>query len=128
MRGINEVTLMGNLTRDPEKRTTGSGKTVAQFGIATGRKWKDQNGEVQEDVTFHTVLAWSKLGELATQYLQKGSPAYVKGRISNREYTDKNGVTKRITEIIANDIIFLPSNKPQQPSSMGDEIDETLSY
>ena len=109
MRGINKITLMGNLTRDPELKQTTSGTPVARIGIATGRKWKDQNGVIQEDVEFHNVVAWSNLAKIASQYLKKGSPAYIEGRMAYRKYTDKTGVEKTVAEVIASDIVFLPN-------------------
>jgi single-strand DNA-binding protein len=109
VKGVNEVTLMGNLTRDPEVKETTNGTVVCKFGLATGRSWKDKNGEVQEDTEFHNVIAWSNLGKVAGQYLSKGSPAYIRGRITTRKYTDANQVEKYITEIVASDIVFLPS-------------------
>jgi len=123
MRGVNKVILMGNLTRDPELQTTSSGTPVARFGLATSRKWKDQTGELKEEVVFHNIIAWSKLAELANQYLQKGAPVYIEGRISNREYTDRNGVEKRVTEIIATDVNFLPRGG-QQESAQSDKEEE----
>ena len=123
MRGINKVTLMGNLTRDPELKTTNSGTSVARIGLATGRKWKDGNGEIQEETTFHTIVAWAKQAELAAQYLQKGAPVYIEGRISNREYTDKNGVNRRVTEVIASEIVFLPRGGQQSTETSKQEVE-----
>lgn len=124
MRGVNKVTLMGNLTRDPEVQTTNNGTSVARFGLATGRKWKGQDGAMQEETTFHNIIAWSKLAELASQYLQKGSSVYIEGRISNRSYTDENGIDKRVSEVIANDIVFLPRGGQQESSAQSQQEDD----
>jgi single-strand DNA-binding protein len=96
---LNKVLLIGRLTRDPELRTTTSGQTVASFGLATNRFWKDKNGQRQESTQFHNIILWGRLAEIAGQYLAKGQECYVEGRIESRTYTGKDGVERRITEI-----------------------------
>lgn len=98
---VNKVILVGRLTRDPEVRTTPSGQTVASIGLATNRFWKDKNGQRQDKTEFHNVILWGRLGEIAGQYLQKGQEAYIEGRLETRKYTGKDGVERRTTEIIA---------------------------
>ena len=132
MRGLNKITLMGNLTRDPEIKQTNTGTPVARIGIATSRQWKDKNGEIKEDVQFHTVVAWSNLAQSAVKYLKIGSPAYIEGRMTYRKYKDRNGIEKTIPEIIASEIIFLPTKGDKQIISTDevnegvDEIDEVF--
>lgn len=117
MRGVNKITLMGNLTRDPEVKQTNNGTPVARIGLATGRKWKDQNGNLQEETEFHTVVAWSNLAKLAEQYLAKGAPIYVEGRMTYRKYTDKTGAERNVAEVVASDIVFLPRGGQAQAAA-----------
>lgn len=118
---MNRTILIGNLTRDPEMRTTNSGVTVTTFSIAVSRKRKDQSGERPTD--FFNIVAWRQLGELCGKYLFKGSKVCVVGELQNRNYEAKDGTKKYITEIIADDIEFLtPKDKahgydPQQTAA-----------
>jgi single-strand DNA-binding protein len=98
---INKAILVGRLTRDPEVRTTATGQTVTSISLATNRFWKDKNGQKQDQTEFHNVVLWGKLGEIAGQYLTKGQEAYIEGRLTTRKYTGKDGIEKRTTEIVA---------------------------
>lgn len=98
---INKVILVGRLTRDPEVRTTSGGQTVTSVSIATNRFWKDKSGQRQDQTEYHNIVIWGKLGEIAGQYLTKGQEAYFEGRLSTRKYTGKDGVERRTTEIVA---------------------------
>ncbi len=98
---VNKVILVGRLTRDPEVRTTPSGQTVTSISLATNLSWKDKSGQKQNKTEFHNVVLWRRLGEIAGQYLQKGQEAYIEGRLETRKYTGKDGVERRTTEIIA---------------------------
>lgn len=106
-RCLNRVTLIGNLTRDPELRYTPGGMAVVSFGIATNRVWVTKQGERKEDAQFHRIVAWNKLAELCSQLLSKGRRVYVEGRIQYREYTDAENNKKQISEIIIDDMIIL---------------------
>lgn len=106
-RSLNRVQLIGNLTRDPEIRYTPSGNGVCTFGLATNRSWTTDSGEKKEEVDYHRIVAWNKLAELVVQFLKKGSKVYVEGRLSTREWEDKDGVKKNTTEIVIDDCIFL---------------------
>jgi single-strand DNA-binding protein len=106
-RCLNRVTLIGNLTRDPELRYTPGGMAVVSFGIATNRAWTTKQGERKEDAQFHRIVAWNKLAELCSQLLSKGRRAYVDGRIQYREFTDAENNKKQITEIVIDDMIIL---------------------
>lgn len=106
-KSFNQAIIMGNLTRDPELRTTPGGQPVASFAVATNRSWVDAgSGERKEAVEFHEVVAWGKLGELASQYLSKGRKVMVVGRLQTQSW-EKDGVKRQRTEIVANDINFL---------------------
>lgn len=98
---LNKVQLIGRLTRDPELRTTPSGQTVTSISIATNRTWNDKAGQKQEKSEFHNIVIWGRLAEIAGQYLTKGQEAYFEGRLETRTYTGKDGVERRTTEIIA---------------------------
>lgn len=98
---LNKVQLIGRLTRDPEMRTTPSGQTVATLSLATNRTWNDKAGQKQEKSEFHNIVIWGRLAEIAGQYLTKGQEAYIEGRLETRAYTGKDGVERRTTEIIA---------------------------
>lgn len=105
-KSFNQAIVMGNLTRDPELRTTPNGQSVASFAVATNRSWTDSTGEKRDEVEYHEIVAWGKLGELASQYLSKGRKVMVVGRLQTRSW-EKDGVKRQRTEIIASDINFL---------------------
>jgi single-strand DNA-binding protein len=105
-KSFNQAIVMGNLTRDPELRTTPSGQSVASFAVATNRSWVDGGGERKEAVEYHEIVAWGKLGELAGQYLAKGRKVMVVGRLQTQSW-EKDGVKRSRTEIVASDINFL---------------------
>jgi single-strand DNA-binding protein len=98
---LNKVQLIGRLTRDPEIRTTPSGQTVATIGLATNRTWMDKAGQKQEKSEFHNIVVWGRLAEIAGQYLTKGQEAYFEGRLETRAYTGKDGVERKVTDIVA---------------------------
>ena len=99
--------IIGNLTRDPEVRTTAGGTNVASFGVATNYTWNDANGQKQEKVEFHNIVAWGKLADICGQYLGKGRKVYIEGRLQTREWEGKDGIKRRTTEIIAENMIML---------------------
>lgn len=105
-KSFNQAIIMGNLTRDPELRSTPSGQQVASFAVATNRTWMDQSGERKEAVEYHEIVAWGKLGELAAQYLAKGRKVMVVGRLQTQSW-EKDGVKRQRTEIVAADVNFL---------------------
>lgn len=105
---LNRATILGNVTRDPETRTTTSGQSVVSFSIATSRRWKDQtSGELKEATEFHNCVAWGKLAQTVGTYLRKGSKVYLEGRIQTRSWDDPTGVKKYRTEIVADSVILL---------------------
>jgi len=107
---LNKAFLLGNLTRDPEVRTTPSGQTVAAFGLATNRTWKDKMGQKQEKVEFHNIVLWGRLAEIAAQYLKKGQNIFIEGRIENRSWTGPDGQKKYKTEIVAENMQMGPKS------------------
>ena len=111
-RSLNKAIIIGNLGSDPEIRTTGNGGRVAQFSVATSRKWTGRDGQQQEKTEWHRVVAWDnergpKLADVAERFLKKGEKVYIEGEIEYRQYEDKDGVTKYITEIRARELILL---------------------
>lgn len=111
-RSLNKVTLIGNLTRDPELRYTPQGSAVVTFGLATNRTWKTDNGEIRDEVEFHRIVAWNKLAELCSQLLSKGRKAYLEGRLQTRTFTGSDNLSHTITEIVIDDMIVLDSKRP----------------
>lgn len=107
MRGFNKVIIAGNVTKDPELRTTPSGQSVTSFGVATNRKFKNASGELQESTEFHNVVAWAKLAELCNQLLHKGSGVLIEGRLQTRSWEGQDGVKRQTTEIIAENMVAL---------------------
>jgi single-strand DNA-binding protein len=107
-RSVNKVILIGNLTRDPELRYTPQGHAVCTFGIATNREWVS-NGEKQEAVDFHNIVAWNKLAELCSQLLSKGAKTFVEGRVQTRSWEGDDGVKRYKTEIVINEMLILSS-------------------
>jgi single-strand DNA-binding protein len=107
-KSFNQAIVMGNLTRDPELRSTTSGQQVASFSVATNRVWTDGSGERKEAVEYHEIVAWGKLGELVAQYLAKGRKVMVIGRLQTQSW-EKDGVKRQRTEIVASDVNFLDS-------------------
>jgi single-strand DNA-binding protein len=109
-RGINKVILIGNLGADPETRHTAGGNAVTNLSVATSESWRDrQSGEMQEKTEWHRVVMFSKLAEIAGEYLRKGSKVYIEGRIQTSKWQDKDGNDRYTTEIIANEMQMLDS-------------------
>ena len=107
MRGFSKAIITGNLTRDPELRSTTNGSSVCSFSVAVNRVYRDANGENKEDVSFIDCSAWGKLGEMIAQYAKKGSGVLVSGRLSQRSFEGKDGVKRSRTEIVVEDFNFL---------------------
>lgn len=104
---LNKALIIGNLTRDPEVRTTPAGQTVASFSVATSRRWTDKEGQQKEVTEFHNCVAWRKLAEIVGQYLKKGSKVYIEGYLQTRSWEDQQGVKKYRTEIVTDNLIML---------------------
>ena len=120
MKGFNKVVLMGNLTRDPETRTTPNGQSVTQFGLAINRSWRGADGQQQEAVSFIDCVAWGKAGEIIAQYMQKGRALLVSGRLDQRSWDDKESGQKRSkVEVVVEDFNFVDGGQGGDNSSRG---------
>ena len=109
-RGVNKVILVGNLGADPETRSMPSGTTVTNIRIATSESWKDKaSGAQQERTEWHSIALFGRLGEIAAEYLRKGSQVYIEGRLRTRKWQDKSGNDRYTTEIVANEMQMLGS-------------------
>ena len=107
---LNKVMLIGNLGRDPEVRSTPSGQPVANFTLATSRRWKDKNGQRQDQTEWHQIVVWGKQAEIAGQYLTKGKQIYLEGRLQTRSWDDRtSGEKKYRTEIVCDNFQMLGS-------------------
>ncbi len=116
---LNKVMIIGNLTRDPEIRTTPAGQSVASFVVATNLVWVDQSGQKQTKAEFHNVVAWRKLAEICGQYLKKGAKVYIEGRLQTRDWVGQDNVKRYRTEIIAENMIMLGSRSGDSNSGFG---------
>jgi single-strand DNA-binding protein len=97
---VNKVILIGNLGKDPELRYTPGGSAVVNFPIATNERWKDKEGNPQERTEWHNIVLWGRLAEIANDYLRKGSPVYIEGRLQTRSWDDRDGNKRYTTEIV----------------------------
>jgi single-strand DNA-binding protein len=117
---LNRAMIIGNLTRDPEVRTTTSGQNVCNFSVATSSQWTDASGQKQERVEYHNIVAWGKLADICGQYLGKGRKVYVEGRLQTRDWETQDGQKRKTTEIVAENMIMLDkkdaSAAPRPPS------------
>lgn len=114
-RGINKVILIGNLGQDPEVRYMPQGGAVANFTIATSESWTDKaTNEKKEATEWHRIVIYNRLAEIAGQYLKKGSKVYIEGKLKNRKWTDKEGIERYTTEILANELQMLDGAPQQQ--------------
>jgi len=119
---LNRVMLIGNLGRDPEIRYTKDGVPVATFTIATNEYYRDKSGEKAVKTEWHRIVAWRKLAEWVVQFLSKGKQVYVEGKIRTREYEDRSGIKRRVTEIVALRIQLL--GVPPSTDTISEETEE----
>lgn len=117
MRGYNKAIIMGNVARDPEIRYTATQRAVASFSVAVNRSWKDQNGEIREEVCFIPVVVWGKGAEICERYLKKGGGILVEGRINVRSYEAKTGEKRYVTEIVADNFQFVGGRRDDSSGS-----------
>jgi single-strand DNA-binding protein len=119
MKSVNKVTLLGNVTRDPEMHFTENKKEVCSFGLATNRSWVPYDSdEKHEEAEFHRIVAWDKLAETCHQFLRKGRKVYLEGRLRTRSYTDKDDIKRTVTEIVLDEMVML--------DSMPEDVKESL--
>lgn len=124
-RSLNQVELIGNLTRDPELRYTPTGAAVCALGLATNRTWTTESGEKKEETEFHRVVAWNKLAELCSQLLTKGRKIYVRGRLRTNSWTGADGAQRSTTEVVIEDMIILDSRRPATTEGEASEYHES---
>jgi single-strand DNA-binding protein len=125
-RSINKVTILGNLTRDPELKYTPNGAPVCTFGVATNRTWTTAEGQIKEDVQYHKIVAWNKVAELCGKLLSKGKKVYVEGRLSYRSYVGKDGQQKAVTEIVLEDFIVFNGARRTMEEPPKEEIKQDI--
>lgn len=122
MFSLNRAMIIGNATRDPEMRYTPNGQAVTSFGVATNRRWTNRDsGEVQEQVEFHDITVWGKMAENVSQFVKKGAPVYVEGRLQTRSWEGQDGAKRQKTEIIAENVIALGRRGEGTKSAPSDE-------
>ncbi len=122
---LNKATLYGNLTNDPDLKSLPNGNKVVSFSLATNRSYKDANGVKKEIADFHNIVAFGKLAELFAQWLKKGKPVYIEGRIQTRSWDDQNGGGKKYrTEIVADNFQFGPTTKTGDSTSSTNDSQE----
>lgn len=131
MANLNKIFLLGNLTRDPELRYTPSGTAVSTFGLAVNRRYK-QNDEWKDDVCFIDIVCFGKQAENCTEYLNKGSLAFIEGRLQWRSWEDENGQKRSKHEVVANNIQFLPKGKEggfeKNKDDSGDLVEDDIPF
>ncbi|MBU6500293.1 MAG: single-stranded DNA-binding protein [Patescibacteria group bacterium] len=121
---LNKVFLIGRLTADPQLRTTAGGQSVASFSLATNRVWTDKSGAKQESTEFHNIVVWGRQAEITSQFLTKGSTVMIEGRLQTRSWQDKQGQSRKTTDIVAERVQFGP--RPQggaRPVNVAAKID-----
>lgn len=126
MASVNKVILIGNLGKDPETRYMSNGDAVTNITLATTDTWKDKNGEKQEKTEWHRVTFYRKLAEIAGEYLKKGRPVYIEGRLETRKWTDKAGVERYTTDIIASDMKMLGSRSGSGSFESSDKEEDNV--
>ncbi len=137
MRSINKVILIGNVTRDPDIRSTGSGQTVATFTIATNRTWMTRDGRKMQSAEYHDVVAWAHLADICKSHIRKSKLLYIEGYLKTRSWDTPEGIRKFKTEIVINDLVMLDKREREEgdfsqeytpsESTEGQEMQETWS-
>ena len=124
MANMNKVILIGNLTRDLEMRQTPSGSAVGTFGLAVNRTYT-KDGEKVENTDFFNIVVWTKLAELCAEYISKGSPIALEGRLQSRSWETEDGAKRSVVEVVANDVQFLGQrqDRQEQPQEPAQEVD-----
>ena len=118
---LNRVQLIGRLGKDPESRSTPTGKKVAHFSLAVSQRWKSAEGESKENTEWVNVEAWGRLGEVCQQYLHKGSLVFIEGRLKTDKYEDKSGETKYYTKVVALSMQMLDRKPEEEPVATVEE-------
>ena len=129
--GVNRVILVGNLGADPDLRTIPSGKQVAEFSLATSRRWNDKEGQLQQSTEWHKIVVWDRMAALCHQYLQKGRQVYIEGRLQTEKWTDREGRDRWTTKVIASQVIFLGNGQQatgMAPQPSAPEVGDRLPF
>jgi single-strand DNA-binding protein len=121
MANYNRALLMGNLTRDPELRYIPSGSAVANLRLAINRTYKNQAGEQKEEVTYVGVVVWGKQAENCAEYLSKGSPVFIEGRLQSRQWETEDGQKRSVLEVVADRVQFLGRKRGESPAAVSEE-------
>src|SRR2546425_12030691 len=126
---LNKIMLIGTLGRDPELNVTTDGTPVTKFSLAVNRNYKSSTGERKEETEWFNIVAWRQLAETCERYLHKGSKVYIEGRLTQRKYTDKNGLERTAVDVIANNMEILTPKSPQSGSGdfLASGAEETFS-
>jgi single-strand DNA-binding protein len=128
MRGINKVILIGNTGKETEYKTLQDGTAVAKLTIATTETFRLKNGETQTSTDWHAIIAWRGLATFARQYIKKGALLYVEGKLRNRQYEDKEGQKKYVTEVVADQVVLLDKKEKTPGTEIKNITDETLPF
>ena len=129
MRGVNKVILIGTLGRDPETKSFPNGGSLTQFSIATSESWLDKaTGEKRESTEWHRIVLNNRLGEIAQQYLRKGSKVYIEGSLRTRQWTDQNGVERYVTEVRGDSMQMLDSARQGDQGQQGYQASQNQGY
>lgn len=115
MKSVNSVTLLGNVTRDAELKSTKGGQPVCTFGLATNREWRDHDGILQKDAEFHTLVLWGAFAEACARHIKKGKPLYVEGHLKTGSWEGKAKAKMSKTEIVVEEIVFLGAKGEKMP-------------
>lgn len=126
MASLNRVLLIGNLTRDPELRYIPSGSAVATFTLAVNRVYKTQTGEKKEQVSFIRIVVWGRRAEVCGEYLAKGSPVFIEGRLQSRDWETQDGQKRNTVEVVADNVQFLRSGERQGAASAAGQAKATV--
>ena len=128
MRGLNRVTLIGNVGKEAEYKTLEDGTPVAKFSIATTEIYRLKNGDTQSRTDWHTIVAWRGLASLVHQFIKKGSLLCIEGKLHNRQYSDKEGNNKYLTEIVAEQILLLDKKEKAEPAGTAMNTEEPMPF
>lgn len=120
---VNKVTLIGRLGKDPEVRYTSTSQPVCRFSMATDESWTDKSGAKQERTEWHNIVVWGKLAEICGEHLQKGRQAYIEGKLQTRDWQGKDGQSRRSTEVVAREVVFI-GNKGGQDRPKEKPVDD----
>lgn len=123
---MNKIMLIGNLGRDPEGNYTNNGTAVTKFTLAVSRQFKTSGGEMKEETEWFTIITWNHLAEICNQYLKKGKKVYIEGRLTQRKYTDREGIQRTAVEVIANDMEMLSPKQATDKQADEEEDVEAL--